>query len=646
MAILDTEVLIVGGGTAGILAACAAAEAGAAVTVAESGRGLGGVGTHGGVHAYYLGLHVGLQPELDRRARSIGKEMGGTVKGFHPEAKKAAILEKIASLGIRVLYDCVAVEAVMDCNRVTGVRFESPEGPIQVDARVTIDSTGNGDVCALAGVPFSKGREWDGVMQAYSIVPRYWRGEGSERIGDFKNYDAGWVDSTSARDVSRALLEGRRLIRRLPEMDEKRIFAISPSIGMREGRQVLGEYVLGLDDLIMDRRFDDVVMKCYSHYDNHATDMANESWLAQLWTVVVGGWSYRLGCDVPYRSFVPREIDGLLVACRALSVDHDASGAVRMQPDMHAVGEVAGTAAALCLQTGRQPRDADVSELQRRLIRRGVLGQDDLSRPSAPWVTLAGSKRGDGVWTSETAAAPDRLGLLLNATGTEEEGKVLWWLLKIGDRALPILRERYASAVGLQRRGIALALALLGDSGGAEELRRSVSERDEDGLPGVEARVPPRWIACLLGLQQLKDASCVRLLLERLPTAKPTARLTAYAEMLHVLHYVMAVADRLDAPSRRSAAGRIEELLRLPRLGDDWVSGGGTADVQRDVSIRWNLELNGAYALCVLGETKGRARLEAYRRDPRIFVRNMADALLERLADRAGAHDVEAVKRA
>jgi len=644
MKILDTDVLVVGGGTAGITAACAAAEEGVTVTVAECGRGLGGVGTHAGVHAYYLGCHAGLQPDMDRRTREIGKELGGSVKGFHAEAKKAVIQERLAKNGIRVLYDCIAVEVIQEGKRVTGVLFESPEGPIQVNAGLTLDSTGNGDVCALAGVPFTKGREWDGVMQAYSVVPRYFKGD--EKIGDFKNYDAGWVDASSTRDVSRALLDGRKRIRRLPELQANKIFSISSHFGAREGRQIKGEYVLGLEDLILDRHFDDVVMKCYSHYDNHATDMANESRLAQIWTAIVGAWSFRLGCDVPYRSFVPVETDGLLIACRALSVDHDASGAVRMQPDMHAAGEVAGTAAALCLRTGRQPREIDVSVLQRRLIQRGVLTASDLSRPSAPWVTLSGSKRGDGEWTLEAVVQPDRLSRLLDAMGTEEEGKALWWIWKAGDAALPALRSRFAAAQGFPRRGIALALALLGDHSGVPELIRSVIDRDEDGLPGVEARVPPRWIACLLGLQMLREPSCAAVLLDRLPPAKPAVRLTAYAEILHVLHYVIEVADRLLPAEQLKAVRAIEELLNLPQLGDDWVSGGGMADVQKEVSIRWNIEMTGAYALCILGERKGGALLESYLHDRRLYARHMARVLLERLASRNFINDIEAVKRA
>lgn len=641
---LSTDILVVGGGTSGISAACAAAEGGASVILAEFSRGLGGVGTHAGIHAYYLGLHVGLQPELDRRTRTIGGEMGGTVKGFHAEAKKAAIQERLAALGgIRVLYDCVAVEAMKEGGRVAGVLFESPEGPIRVCARLTLDSTGNGDVCALAGVPFASGREWDGVMHCYSVAPRYLKGEGN--VDDFKNYDAGWVDSSSTRDVSRAMLDGRRLIRRLPELDENRIFSISPHFGAREGRLIRGEYVLGLEDLIMDRRFDDVVMKCYSHYDNHATDMANESRLAQIWTAIVGGWSSRFGCDVPYRSFVPVQTDGLLIACRALSVDHDASCAVRMQPDMHAVGEVAGTAAALCLRTGRQPREVDVPELQRLLIARGVLAASDLSRPSAPWVALSGSKRGDGVWTPDRVREPGQLRSLLEALGTEEEGKALWWLWKAGEAAVSPLRKLYAEAEGRQRRGAAIALALLGDPGGVPELVRSVSERDEDGLPGVESRIPPRWIASLIALQGLRDASCAELLLERLTPTRPTVRLTAYAEILHVLHYVIEVSDRLTPAQNGRATRAIERLLLLPELGDDWASGGLT-DVQQEVSIRWNIEMTGAYALCVLGEPKGLAVLKQYQQDRRIFARNMAKVLLTRLERQACENEGEAVKRA
>lgn len=621
---IDVDVLIVGGGTAGVTAAFAAAGEGAKVWLAESGDGIGGVGTHTGVHAYYLGTHTQMQRDFDKQIKRISDQLGGKVRGFHPEAKKIWLEQQLEKSGVGLLYRHLAVQVKLDGKRVTGVLFESPDGPVLVNARVTLDCSGNGDICALAGVPFTSGREWDGAMHAYSVPPRYLKGE--DNVADFLNFDAGWVDSSSTRDVSRALLEARKLLWNMPELYGDKFIASGSHIGVREGRLIAGEYVLTLEDLVLDRRFADVVMKCYSHYDNHAVDLANESRFAQIWEGVIGAWKERIGCDVPYRSFVPVETDGLLIACRALSVDHDTATTFRMQPDMHSVGEVAGTAAALCLRTGCNPRDLDVRALQQRLVKRGVLRQEDLSRESAPWLTLNNDKREQRKWTLESVRRPEVQRMLIDALGTEEEGKALWWLWKSGNEAIPMLVKALSQTEGEQQRGVAMALALLGDRTGVPCLVRSVVNEDQDALPGFERFIPPRWIACLILLKELGEVACIEVLLDRLQPQQPTMRLPAFSQILHVLHYLIEVSGQLPKPVQATVRHKVKELLATPNLGEDW-----QVNMQLDNSIRWSIEMTAAYLLILLGENSGYAILDGYMTDRRIYAKNMAQRLKARL---------------
>lgn len=618
---LDTDVLVVGGGTSGVTAAIAAADGGAKVLLVDCGGGIGGVGTHSGIHVYYLGLHVGMQPSMDQQTKHIADGMGSKAKGFHPEAKKVVLQELIAASGVNVLYHCIPVEVEKERQRVRAVIFESPEETIRVTAKVTLDSTGNGDVAALAGAAYTGGREWDGIYHVYSTPPRVMNDKGMLLI---QNFDAGWAESTSARDVSRAFLDGRKLLWKLKNERDNIFMANTNVFGAREGRHIQGEYTLTMDDLIMDRRFDDVVMKCYSHYDNHGNDMANESRFTQIWSSVMGAWIHKIGGDVPYRTFVPAEIDGLLIACRALSMDHDTSSVFRMQPDMHAAGEVAGAAAALCCASDCEPRYLDIDKLQRRMIERGVITEADLTRPSAPWVTLDGESRESGYWTLENVHRPDVIQRLIDKLGTAEEGSAQWWLWKAGNAAVPDLRTVLAGSDGLRRRGIAIALAMQNDSSGVPYLRQSVQDQDEDVLR--EKHVPPHWIASLLALQGLKDTGCVESLLENLPPKKPTARLPAFAHILYSLHYFIEIAGLLPAPAKAAVIQKVHELLALPDLGTDW-------DVKSitNVSIRWNIELTGAYLLVLLGDPQGGRILEAYLDDDRVFVQNMADILIKRL---------------
>jgi hypothetical protein len=619
-----TDVLVVGGGTSGVTAALAAADGGARVLLVESGGGVGGVGTHSGIHEYYKGLHVGLQPDFDQQTRQLAGELGSGAAGFHPEAKKIVLQKLLTDKGVTILYHCMTVNVMKEQRRVTGLILESPEESICVMANVTLDCTSNGDIAALAGAAFSGGREWDGIMQEYSVPPRLL--DMKVNTLTIHNIDAGWVDSGSVRDVSRAFLEGRKLLWNLQDKQQLLFIANTSNLGAREGRHICGEYRLGMEDLILDTRFDDVVMKCYSHYDNHARDMANESRFAQVWTAVMGAWGHMIGGDVPYRTFLPVELDGLIIACRAISMDHDTSSVCRMQPDMHAIGEVAGTAAALCCSLGGEPRDLDINMLQRRLIERGVIKETDLTRPSAPWVMADSEISEFGCLTSETVRQPQVIVKLIGKLGTEEEGSALWWLWKAGIAALPVLREELAGAKGLQRRGIAIALALLGDRTGLPFLLQSVIDQDDDAHPGVVERVPPRWIASLLALKGLKDLCCVNILLQQLPPEKPTERLPTFAQILYSLHYFIDVAALLPVHTTREVVQKVKELLSTPNLGDDWNARSNTG-----VSIKWNIDLTSAYLLALLEDPEGDLILEAYLQDHRVFVQNMAKTLKSRL---------------
>ncbi|GAA3412153.1 hypothetical protein GCM10020370_63160 [Paenibacillus hodogayensis] len=106
---------------------------------------------------------------------------------------------------------------------------------------------------------------------------------------------------------------------------------------------------------------------------------------------------------------MPEGLDGLLIGCQALSMDRNVHTGLRMQPNMHLVGEVAGTAAAMCCAAGVQPSELPAAQRQRRLVRCGVLGEADLSRPNAPWVVLGDDKRETGVWTAAYVRSPQRL---------------------------------------------------------------------------------------------------------------------------------------------------------------------------------------------------------------------------------------------
>jgi hypothetical protein len=134
-------------------------------------------------------------------------------------------------------------------------------------------------------------------------------------------------------------------------------------IGVRESRRIRGEYTLTIDDIKSGTRFPDAVVRTkWGHTDVHSgKDM---------------GWSFEFiegPYYIPYRCMVPLRVENLLVAGRSISATRQAMASIRIMPICSAIGEAAGTAAALSASDGKAPRDLDPGLLRETLKSQGVL---------------------------------------------------------------------------------------------------------------------------------------------------------------------------------------------------------------------------------------------------------------------------------
>ena len=423
----EVDVLVCGGGPAGFCAAVAAARAGAKTLLVEQANCLGGIATAGGHN--HLCLYTswgsdelvvgGIPLEMARRVVDMG--CGVMARGnvdFELPGMKLALEQLAAEAGVKLLYHTLFADAIVHDGRVVGACIQNKTGRQAVLARRVVDATGDADVAASAGAPYEVGRESDGACQPASLMftlggvdwqrtcefrkddyklQHVWKA--AQAAGDmepFQNQIMGWwwtptrpdqvgvnfthlvgVDCTNAESITAATIEGRRqafhmipVFRKyVPGMEGCYLISTAALLGTRESRRIVGEVVLSDEDILRRRAWDDAV--CYGSFfiDVHnctGPGMDGETYRPEK------GFRY----PIPYRCLVPKEIDNLLVAGRCISATHRALGSTRVMPQCAALGQAAGTAAALSLAADCPPRALGPAKLQSALRAAGALCTD------------------------------------------------------------------------------------------------------------------------------------------------------------------------------------------------------------------------------------------------------------------------------
>ncbi len=397
------DVLVCGGGPAGVGAALFAARAGAKTMLLENMPFLGGVWTSVGVSHLMAGRsRDGVNAEIHSRL-PVHQVFGRNI--YLIEDMKILLDDLTAEAGVEVQAHTRAVGAAKDGGRLHGVFTQSKSGLEFIEAKMVIDATGDGDVAAAAGCEFEMGRPFDGRTQPVTLFGTIggYRGEPAkgrvlveilERGGLQPSYPPVTlfpqpgqpgvfvlmatqfygIDATNVRDLSRAEALGRQEIRKCVEVfkehggdDWKDVFLIKtgPAMGVRETRRIRGHYYLTWEDMDRGARFDDGVVEISAHSNIHSVD---DPYGDGPPAGMPAPPKFRVRpYQIPFRCLVTRDVGNLLTAGRCISGDHYALGSYRLTGSVAQTGEAAGLGAALALERNVLPIDLPGEAITERL---------------------------------------------------------------------------------------------------------------------------------------------------------------------------------------------------------------------------------------------------------------------------------------
>lgn len=411
------DVVVAGGGIAGVLAAVAAARNGVRVMLVESQNCLGGTRTASGVDTFYGYFTPGENPEkivggladeivsrlrdeevLFERPNTYGSGTGLT---YDVEMLKIVLEELVLKSGANLLLHSFIGDIEVNNGTVNSIIIANKAGFSKIEADFFIDATGDADIVAKAGagfIPLAEGESLQSLTTIFfmgnvdldkaSLIKHADMAklmEEADSSGEFvlPRKEGSFhrtplpgviqanmtritnIDATDPFELTKAEVEGRKQVQqyvrflkgKIPGFENAFLISTSQYIGVRETRKILGHYVLTEEDVISGKKFSDSIACCGAPVEEHHSGGNTR------WAYVRGDGVY----NIPYRSLVPVNLENVIVAGRCLSATHGAQASARNSAQVMAMGQAAGTAAAICFKERCSFSDIDINILRHLL---------------------------------------------------------------------------------------------------------------------------------------------------------------------------------------------------------------------------------------------------------------------------------------
>ncbi len=405
----EVEVLVVGGGPAGIGAALGAARKGAKTLLIENQSFFGGVA------AWSMGMQMnqmrpGEKPRsqihelLIEKLKNYGEQavrLGQHEVWCNVEYLKVAVLDALDAVDCRYLVHVRAADAIVEGNRIAGVGVATKAGLQNIRAHVVVDCTGDADVAHYAGaetmlapealMPMTLGLTLSNVRpnevrpadvekamrlgrakhplitSGFLEIKPVANSKTSWWINHAGTADLGRIDPTDLEQRTKAECFARRqalqMVQAVRDSDNPAVRQLEwsgagPQVSVRESRRVKGVYVITEEDAMAGRSFEDAIA-----WRSGFLDLGGQK----------GGKYVKMQIhDVPYRAILPEKLDGLLTAGRCISATHAGAAAGKSMGNCLATGHAAGVAGAICARKNCLPREIKVSDIRAGLREDGV----------------------------------------------------------------------------------------------------------------------------------------------------------------------------------------------------------------------------------------------------------------------------------